>query len=317
MNKAVLLINLGTPDAPTPKGVKQFLSEFLSDRRVIKLTPWLWLPLLYGVILPARSKRVAKLYQSIWTPEGSPIKVHTARQAAALQKKLGGEARVYYAMRYRNPSIASVLKQIVADGATQLTVLPMYPQFSHTTTSSVLDAVNAASQSLSLPPMRVIDAYYDHPLYIQALCNSIQEHWAREGRGERLLFSFHGLPEKYVADGDPYPVHCQATAQAVATALGLAQHEYQIAYQSRFGPTVWIGPYTDHTLEQWAREGIKHVDIISPAFAADCLETLEELAITNQEAFIAAGGERLHYIEALNEREDHLSLLNTILNTSL
>lgn len=309
MNKAILLINLGTPDAPTPRGVKQFLAEFLSDRRVIQLTPWLWWPILHTLILPARAKRVAGLYQSIWTPEGSPIKVHTRDQVQALQNKLCDQARVYYAMRYRHPSIPEVLKQIVEDGASELIVLPLYPQFSHTTTSAALDMIEKTGRKLKLPPMRVIESYYDHPLYIQALVNSILEHWDREGRGERLLFSFHGLPQKYVDQGDPYPRHCEATAAGVAQALGLSSDQYQIAYQSRFGPTVWVGPYTDHTLEKWAKEGIKHVDIISPAFAADCLETLEELSISNKEGFIEAGGERLHYIPALNARADHIEMI--------
>lgn len=307
--KAVLLINLGTPDAPTPAGVKCFLSEFLHDRRVIKLTRWLWCPLLHGVILPARSKRVSKLYQSIWMPGGSPIKVHTARQAKALRDKLNGKADVYFAMRYGSPSIPDVLKQILENGCKQLTVLPLYPQFSHTTTSSVLDAIEKSKNTLALPETKIIPAYYEHPLYIQALVNSINEHWNTAGRGERLLFSFHGLPQKYVDDGDPYPQHCEATVQAVAKQLGLAPSEYQIAYQSRFGPTAWVPPYTDHTLELWAREGIQHVDIISPAFAADCLETLEELAMTNKEGFIAAGGEKLHYIPALNDRDDHIDMM--------
>jgi ferrochelatase len=218
-------------------------------------------------------------------------------------------------MRYGSPSIESVLKQIVEGGCEQLTVLPLYPQFSHTTTSSVLDAIEKAAKKITLPPMKVIPAYYDHTLYIKALANTITEHWEREGRGERLLFSFHGLPQKYVDQGDPYPAHCEATVKAVATALGLSPDQYQIAYQSRFGPTMWIPPYTDHTLELWAAQGIKHVDIISPAFAADCLETLEELEIANKEGFIKAGGERLHYIPALNDREDHIEMMVGLLQS--
>jgi protoporphyrin/coproporphyrin ferrochelatase len=256
---------------------------------------------------------VAKLYQSIWTPEGSPIKAITARQVHALQARLGYQAQVYFAMRYGSPSMESVLGQIVQGGYEQLTVFPLYPQFSHTTTSSVLDLIEKVGKKITLPPMRVIPAYYDHPLYIQALANTVTEHWAREGRGERLLFSFHGLPQKYVDQGDPYPTQCEATVKAVATLLGLRPDQYQLAYQSRFGPTLWVPPYTDHTLAQWAAQGIKHVDIISPAFAADCLETLEELEIANKEGFIAAGGERLHYIPALNDREDHLDMMEALL----
>jgi ferrochelatase len=313
MKHAVFLVNLGTPDAPTPKQVKKFLAEFLGDRRVIQTSPFIWHPLLHGIVLPLRAKRVAKLYQSIWTDEGSPIKVYTARQAKALQQALGEQASVYYAMRYRHPSIDEVLKQIIAEGFDKITVLPLYPQFSHTTTSSIIDAVEKVRNK---PEINIVPAYYNHPLYIQALCNSIQEHWKNVGRGERLLFSFHGLPEKYVAQGDPYPEHCRATAQAVAARLGLSEDQYHIAYQSRFGPTVWVGPYTDTVLSEWAAQGIKHVDIISPAFAADCLETLEELSITNKEAFLAAGGERLHYIPALNDRDDHIQMMVQLVNNS-
>jgi ferrochelatase len=313
MRRAVLLVNLGTPDAPTPAGVKAFLSEFLQDPRVIKLTPLIWWPILHGFVLPARSKRVSQLYQSIWTPEGSPIKANTIRQVKALQAQLGDAYQVFYAMRYASPSIANVLSEIASGGFDEITVLPLYPQFSHTTTSSVMDAIARAIKKIAIPPMRILPEYYHHPLYIQALVNSIKEHWKRMGRGERLLFSFHGLPQKYVDEGDPYPRHCEATVEAVVRLLGMKAEEYQIAYQSRFGPTLWIGPYTDHILQDWAGQGIKHVDIISPAFAADCLETLEELSITNKEAFIAAGGEKLHYIPALNDREDHIEMMCALL----
>lgn len=309
MKQAVVLVNLGTPDDPSPQGVKRFLSEFLHDHRVIKLTRWLWCPLLHWVILPARSKRVSTLYQSIWMPGGSPIKVYTQDQAKALQARLGSDYTVFYAMRYCSPSIFSVLSEIASQGFDQITVLPLYPQFSHTTTSSVVDAINAAEKKLKLPSVNILKEYFDHPLYIQALVNSIKEHWDTAGRGERLLFSFHGLPQKYVDEGDPYPRQCEATVAAVVKILGLESTQYQIAYQSRFGPTVWIPPYTDHTLEKWAKDGIKHVDIISPAFAADCLETLEELAMSNKEGFIEAGGEKLHYIEALNSRADHIEMM--------
>jgi ferrochelatase len=309
MTHAILLINLGTPNTPTPSGVWRFLSEFLTDKRVIQANPLIWYPVLWGLVLPLRVRRVSKLYQSIWMPQGSPIKVYTARQAEALQKRLDDNTRVYFAMRYGSPSIESVLKTIQQDKPNKISILPLYPQFSHTTTSSVVDAVQKAAKKLSLTDYHVIPEYYDHPLYIQALVNSIEEHWATQGRGERLLFSFHGLPEKYVTQGDPYPRHCEATVKAVANSLNLSSQDYQIAYQSRFGPTVWVSPYTDKVLTQWAGEGVRHVDIISPAFAADCLETLEELEVTNKEAFLEAGGERLHYIPALNDRDDHIEMM--------
>jgi ferrochelatase len=308
-NPAVLLVNLGTPDAPTPSAVRRFLREFLQDPRVIKTSAWVWWPILQVIVLPLRSSRVSRLYEHIWTPEGSPIRVITEAQRDALQRRLGDRADVYYAMRYGQPSIRSVLEIIAKQGYDALTVLPLYPQHSDTTTTSVMDAYQAASQGLTLPSMRFIPAYYQHPDYIAGLVASIREHWAQEGRGEKLLFSFHGIPERYVIQGDVYPQHCQETVRLVVDALQLNEHEYEMAYQSRFGPAAWLKPYADEVLRTWAGQGIKRVDVVSPAFAADCLETLEEIAIGYSEQFCAAGGEVLRYIPALNTRPEHIDCM--------
>lgn len=309
MKKAVLLVNLGTPDAPTPEAVKRYLAEFLHDHRVIKLTRWLWCPILHFIVLPLRCKRVSHLYEHIWTPDGSPMRVITQAQREALQMRLGDSADVFYAMRYGNPSIKSVLATIADSAYEQLVVLPLYPQHSDTTTSSVIDACHAAARGLVLPPITFVPAYYQHPDYIAGLVASIREHWEKMGRGEKLLFSFHGIPEKYVADGDVYPQHCQETVRLVADALQLKDNEYALAYQSRFGPSAWVKPYADEVLMAWAGQGIKQVDVISPAFAADCLETLEEIAIGYDAQFREAGGEALHYIPALNTRTEHIDCM--------
>lgn len=310
---AILLVNLGTPDAPTPEAVKRYLAEFLHDPRVIKLTRWIWCPLLHFIILPLRSRRVCHLYEHIWTPQGSPMRVIMQAQQAALQSRYT-DMDVYDAMRYGNPSIKSVMQKIAEKSYRSLIVLPLYPQHSDTTTRSVIDACQAAASDLKLPPMTFIPAYYQHPAYIAALAESIREHWVTQGRGERLLLSFHGIPERYVQQGDVYPQHCQETVRRVADALHLKDGEYAMAYQSRFGPSAWLKPYADEILKRWAGQGIKHVDVISPAFAADCLETLEEIAIGYQSQFRTAGGEALHYIPALNTRTQHIDCMAALIN---
>jgi ferrochelatase len=307
-NSAVLLVNLGTPDAPTPKAVKRYLAEFLHDRRVIKLSRWLWCPLLHFIILPTRSKRVAKLYQAIWWDEGSPMRVITERKTEKLRAVLP-EYEVFFAMRYGKPSMQSVLEAIAAKDFAELIVLPLYPQYSDTTTASVADQLKKIQKTLKLPPLKFIHDYHNHPDYIAALANSIQKHWDENGKAEKLIFSFHGIPKKYVHDGDIYPEHCHATVAGVVEKLGLAEHEYQTTFQSRFGPTEWVKPYTDATLIDWAKQGIKHVDVLSPAFAADCLETLEELKVTNRDLFFQHGGEKFDYIAALNESDEHIQML--------
>lgn len=313
-NTAVLLVNLGTPDAPTPEAVKRYLSEFLHDRRVIKLTRWLWCPLLHFIILPTRSKRVAKLYQAIWWQEGSPMRVITRRKAEKLQAVLPENYQVFFAMRYGNPSMQSVLETIAHKNFDKLIVLPLYPQYSDTTTASVQDKLKKIQKKLKLPPVEFIREYFDHPEYINALASSIQAHWDENGRAEKLIFSFHGIPKKYANDGDPYPEQCHATVAAVVEKLGLPREAYETTFQSRFGPTEWVKPYTDETLIEWAKQGVKHVDVISPAFAADCLETLEELQVTNRDLFFANGGEKFDYIAALNDTEPHIELLRSLVS---
>lgn len=310
----ILLNNLGTPDAPTPEAVKRYLAEFLSDRRVVDYPRLLWLPVLHGIILRTRPKKVAHAYEQVWTEAGSPLLAITRQQASALQQLLQGqcpgEVYVEVGMRYGNPSVASALEKLKARGVTRLFVLPLYPQYSTTTTASTFDAVNSTlSHWQPLPEQRSIQDYHDHPGYIEALANSIRTHWQQRGRGQKLLLSFHGLPQRLVDKGDPYAQQCTQTAALVAQHLQLQPKEWQLTFQSRFGPDEWLQPYTDKTLEALAQEGIRSVDIISPGFSADCLETLEELAIQNRDLFLAAGGEQYHYIPALNDQPGHIRLL--------
>lgn len=310
----VLLINLGTPDAPTVPAVRRYLAEFLSDPRVVELPPPLWWPILHGLILRLRPRRSARSYRSLWTEKGSPVLVIAQRQAAALQKRLDshlpGPVRVVLGMRYGKPSIASALAGLRAANAQRVLVLPLYPQYSATTTASGFDAVTAElSTWRRLPELRFVNQYHDEPGYITALAQSIRAYWAERGEFDRLLFSFHGIPRQYLLCGDPYGCQCRKTARLTAEALDLAPQRWQIAFQSRVGPKEWLRPYTDETLETWGREGIEKVHVICPGFAADCLETLEEIAVTNRDRFLAAGGREFGYIPALNDRADHLELL--------
>ncbi|WP_026972539.1 ferrochelatase [Aliagarivorans marinus] len=311
---AVILCNLGTPESATPKGVAKFLRRFLSDKRVVDLPRALWLPLLNGVILPLRSRRVAKLYQQIWLDQGSPLAVISENLRAKLAKELDGRAEVLLAMNYSDPDIAQVLEQVVQQGFDKVLVLPMYPQYSVTTTAPVFDAYHRASQKLyRLPEVRMVSHYYQSPRYIQALANSIRQQWQTEKPGEVLLFSFHGIPERYSKLGDPYAKHCEATAEAVALELGLSQKQWRLCFQSRFGKEPWLQPYTDELLAGLVEKGVKSVDIISPAFATDCLETIEELGSELREEFMEAGGEHYNYIPALNDGADQLALYREII----
>lgn len=242
------------------------------------------------------------------------MRVITQRKCEKLQQALpSSQYQVFFAMRYGNPSMESVLRRIAELGFDQLVVLPLYPQYSDTTTASVQDKLNELQRRFKLPPVRFIREYHQHPDYIQALANSIQNHWNTNGKAEKLIFSFHGIPQMYVTQGDVYPEQCHATVKAVVNKLGLQEGTYETTFQSRFGPTEWVKPYTDETLKQWAREGIQHVDIISPAFAADCLETLEELTITNRELFFKEGGKKFDYIPALNDSDDQIELLKELI----
>jgi protoporphyrin/coproporphyrin ferrochelatase len=313
----VLLVNLGTPDAPEPAAVRRYLAEFLSDPRVIELPRLLWLPLLHGVILPFRARRSAHAYRSIWQADGSPLRVLSEQLAGALQQALGADGspvEVRLAMRYGNPSVQSVLDDWIAGGLRRLLVLPLYPQYSATTSGSVFDAVQATLGRWRWPPeLRQVNHYFDQPGWAAAVAASIREHWQRHGRGDRLLLSFHGLPKRYLLAGDPYFCHCQASARRIAEQLGLDDDEWQVSFQSRVGREEWLRPYTDETIAGLPAQGVRTLDVVCPAFATDCLETLEEIAMQNADAFRAAGGSSLRYIPALNARDDHVATLAALL----
>jgi protoporphyrin/coproporphyrin ferrochelatase len=290
----VLLVNLGTPDAPTPAALRRYLAEFLSDPRVVEIPKLLWWLILHGVILRVRPAKSARKYAAIWMPEGSPLAVWTTRQATLLRGYLGQtghSALVRHAMRYGQPSIAAELDALRAEGATRVLVLPLYPQYSAATSASVFDAVAAWGQrSRWVPELRFVQQYHDDPGYIAALATQVRAHWQREGRGAMLVMSFHGMPERTLHLGDPYHCSCHKTARLLAAELGLPPEQYRVTFQSRFGQAKWLQPYTEATLQQLARDGIERVDIVCPGFVADCLETLEEIDQEAREAFIAAGG---------------------------
>ena len=302
---AVLFCNLGTPDEPTAPALRRYLAEFLSDQRVVEIPRLLWLAILHGIILRIRPKKSAAKYASIWMPEGSPLKVWTQKQAALLGTELqalGHHVQVRYAMRYGNPSMASQLDQLKTDGVTRVLILPAYPQYSATTTASVFDAVYTwAAKVRRLPEFRFINHYHDAPGYIDALAASITSHWQANGKSEKLVMSFHGVPERTLQLGDPYHCECYKTARLVAEKLGLEKDQYKVTFQSRFGKAKWLEPYTEPTLIKMASEGIKSVDVICPGFTGDCLETLEEINMEAREAFLHAGGEKFSYIRCLND----------------
>ena len=309
----VLLANLGSPEAPTPAAVRRYLAEFLSDSRVIEAPRWIWQPILHGVILRIRPRRSAAAYASVWLPEGSPLRVYSRRQAVALQADLDRHApdryRVALAMRYGQPSIAEGLDVLRSAGCEQVLVLPLYPQYSATTTASVIDAASDWLRAQRvIPELQWVTQYAEVPGYIAALATRVNDHWTRNGRGERLIMSFHGLPQRYADLGDPYGAQCRATARALAAALDLPDDRWAMAFQSRFGPSRWLGPYTDEVLSQWAQAGIRSVDAVCPGFAADCLETLEEIAERYAAGFARQGG-TLHYIPPLNDAPEHIAFL--------
>ncbi|MFZ6772020.1 ferrochelatase [Undibacterium sp. SXout7W] len=302
---AVVLINLGTPDAPTRSAVRRYLKQFLWDRRVVEIPRAIWWLILNGIILPFRSGQSAKKYASIWTKEGSPLKVHTMKQAALLKGYLGErghEVHVCYAMRYGTPSIPSVLQQLKAEGYERLLILSAYPQYSATTTASNFDAVFSHFQQVrNIPELRLVKNYHDHDAYIEALQQSVVQHWLINGRPEKLVMSFHGLPKAFLLRGDPYHCECYKTARLLAEKLGLNKDQYIVTFQSRLGRAEWLQPYTAPTVAQLAKDGIRHIDVICPGFIADCLETLEEIAMEVREEFLHAGGKEFNYIPCLNE----------------
>ncbi len=313
----ILLTNLGTPDTPTPRALRRYLKEFLSDRRVVDLPRLLWWPLLHGIILRTRPRRSAAAYRKVWTDEGAPLLVISRRQAEELQNALAarlGAVPVVLAMRYGEPSIQSGLEALRREGVTHLLVLPLYPQYSCSTTASTFDAVAEAFRGWRhLPVCRFVHDYHDHGGYIDAVAASIRESWAEQPPAERLIFSFHGTPQRFRDEGDPYYAQCRVTASRVAERLALAPERWMMTFQSRFGREEWLQPYTDASLKALAASGVETVDVVCPGFAADCLETLEEIAVENRRLFMDAGGKGLRYIPALNARADHIGALADIL----
>lgn len=309
----VLLCNLGTPDAPTPTAVRRYLAEFLWDPRIVEIPRLLWGPILYGFVLPFRPHRVARAYASIWTEHGSPLRVISECQADALQRLFGDGVKVALGMRYGTPAIAAALRELAGGGVTRILVLPAYPQNSGTTIGSVYDAIAAELKHWrKLPEMRFVNGYHDDAGWLDALAASVREYWRAHGRGERLLMSFHGVPRRIVRAGDPYHDECRRSARLLAERLGLGDGEWQLSFQSLFGREEWLQPYTGETLAAWGRDGTGRVDVVCPGFSADCLETLEEIAIRYRELFAKSGGGELRYIPCLNDREDHIDALHAI-----
>ncbi|MDH5445332.1 MAG: ferrochelatase [Gammaproteobacteria bacterium] len=313
----ILITNLGTPDAPTTSAVRRYLAEFLSDPRVVEMPRWLWMLALHGIILRIRPPRAAKAYRSIWHERGSPLLYISEDLHKALQQAchdFPGPVRVELAMRYGKPSIEAGLNALQQAGARRILIFPLYPQYSATTTATTFDAVSKILQKWRwMPEIRMINHYHDHPAYIQAVADSVRQHWQNHGQADKLLFSFHGLPKKNLDLGDPYFCECSRTARLVAENLQLAEDQWQLCFQSRFGREEWLQPYTDHTLKQWGEQGIKHVQVICPGFSVDCLETLEEIAVENRDVFLNAGGKEYSYIPALNADTSHAQMLKQII----
>ena len=313
----ILLINLGTPDAPTPSALRRYLKEFLSDRRVVEIPRAIWWLILNGIILNIRPRKSAEKYAQVWTSDGSPLLVHTRRQAKMLKGFLGVrgvKVEVEFGMRYGNPSIASALEELKARNCDRILVVPMYPQYAASSSASALDAVwEVLQRTRNVPEIRTVRHYHDHPDYIAALADSVREHWMTHvGKPDKLLISFHGVPKFSLDKGDAYHCVCQKTARLLAEALGLTKEQYQVCFQSRFGRAEWLQPYFAPTLEALGKQKTRRVDVICPGFSSDCLETLEEIALEGKATFLKAGGGEFHYIPALNERDPWIHALSDI-----
>ncbi|HBT1931200.1 ferrochelatase [Klebsiella pneumoniae] len=305
----ILLANLGTPDAPTPGAVKCYLRQFLSDKRVVDTSRLLWWPLLRGVILPIRSPRVAKLYQSVWMEEGSPLMVYSRRQQQALAARLP-DTPVALGMSYGSPSLASAVDDLLAQGVEHIVVLPLYPQYSCSTVAAVWDELaRILAKKRAIPGISFIRDYAEHPDYIHALAASVRASFAVHGEPDLLLLSYHGIPQRYANQGDDYPQRCRDTTRELVSALGLPPERVMMTFQSRFGREPWLTPYTDETLKMLGEKGTKHIQVLCPGFAADCLETLEEIAVQNREIFLEAGGKQYEYIPALNADAAHIEMM--------
>lgn len=318
----VLLVNLGTPAAPTAAAVRPYLKEFLSDPRVVEIPKLAWWPILNGIILNLRPKKSAGKYASIWMDDGSPLQVHTERQAKLLAGYLGHDGvrnvQVNWAMRYGSPSIREMLGRMKADACSRILVVPLYPQYAASTTASVIDEVAACvTRWRNLPEIRFVRDFHDHPAYIDALAQSVRDHWTTAGEPDKLVMSFHGIPRRSVELGDPYHDECRTTARLLADKLRLPPERWHLTFQSRFGKAEWLKPYTQATLEALGRAGTERVDVVCPGFPADCLETLEEIAMEVRAAFIEAGGKSFHYIPCLNERHDWISALAAIVRSRI
>lgn len=321
---AVVLVNLGTPDAPTAAALRRYLAEFLGDPRVVEMSRPLWWLILHGIILNVRPKKSAAKYASIWTEQGSPLRVYTEQQATALQNQLtaaGYQVTVTWAMRYGTPAIPDVLDQLKAQRVRRVLIVPLYPQYSATTTATVMDKVCAwLLNTRNQPELRTIRHFHDDPNYITALATQVEKHWQTHGTlgaGDKLLMSFHGLPKRYLQLGDPYSCECRKTARLLAERLGLSKEQYVITFQSRFGKEEWLQPYTADTVQQLAQQGCKRLDVICPGFVSDCLETLEEIAQEVQEDFLHAGGQTFHYIPCLNNEPTWLAALQLLVQKHL
>ncbi len=315
LKTAVLLTNLGTPDSLDRAAVKRFLKQFLSDPMVVEMPRLPWWLILNAIILPFRSGKTLQAYARIWMDEGSPLRVYAQRQAIALQQRLGRNTRVVLAMRYGEPSFESVIEELLAAGIDRLIVLPLYPQYSATTTASTFQHLAATlHQYRNAPSVDFIDSYYQQPAYIEALAQSVRNHWSETGSHHHLVMSFHGLPQVNVDRGDPYYAQCRQTAQLLAGQLGLEQSEWSLCFQSRFGRQAWLKPYTRETLGELSANGTRSVDIICPGFSADCLETLDEINIEYRNFFLQQGGEQLHYIPALNDQPVHIDMMIALLS---
>lgn len=318
----VLLINLGTPDAPTAQALRPYLKEFLSNPRVIEIPRLIWWPILHGFILPFRPKASAEKYAKIWMPEGSPLKIHTERQTKllreALQTRLQNPPIVEYAMNIGQPSVAAVMAKMQEQGCERILIIPLFPQYAASSTAAAMDNVfSVLNRMRNLPSIRTVKQYHDHPGYIAALAQNVRDYWDAHGRPDKLIISFHGTPRASLDKGDPYHCACQKTGRLLAEALALETNQYSVCFQSRFGKAKWLTPYTAATLMQLGKEQMQRVDVICPGFVSDCLETLEEIAIEAKNTFIQSGGKAFHYIPCLNERSDWIQALSDITCTHL
>ncbi len=318
----VLITNLGTPDAPKKAELKRYLKEFLSDPRVVEVPRLIWWMVLNLVILNIRPNRSAQAYRTVWTERGSPLLFHTQDQAKALKQALqadyGDNLVLEFAMRYGSPSINDVLDSMLQQGVRKLVVLPLYPQYCASTTGSTFDAVaKKFQQARWLPELRFITHYHDNPAYIKALADKIRAHWQQHGQADKLVFSYHGIPKRYLLNGDPYHCECHKTSRLIAQELGLEAEQHFTSFQSRFGREEWLKPYTDHSLKAMPKQGVKSVQVVCPGFSADCLETIEEIGEENRDYFLQAGGERYEYIDALNAEPQHIAMLKDLVNHNL